>query len=1393
MCAAARYVFKSINKGGWRRHTVTVTAALLASLISLAAEANVSSERIRLTGHVIPALNDATPIPRPAGAEQKEITLTIVLKRDDQFGFDRYLREVYDPHSKIYRHFLDQKQIADKFGPSPRIYHQTAEHFRSEGFHVSEDSSNRLTLTIQGTSATVERVFSIRLRHYRIGDKSFYANDSEPTLPESIASHVQAISGLTNLAASEPTKQIRIAAFYLICRATAVFNTATVNYLINQFGIQFATTTEAQARYAYWRAVAKCVNENGVAAGYGKLIATDPPPPAWQGVDGTGQHIGIVAFDSFNLSDVADYIDLINLPHGTINNVSQVHVNGGANPIPGPNEDEVLLDIDNILAIAPGAKIAVYDAPWTGSAAAYIGVFNAMINDGVSIISNSWASCEDQVSSADAQNIDTVLQNAAAAGISVFNATGDSGSTCLDGSPNTASVPADSPHATAVGGTSLTLGEGFTYVSETWWDGSNNNPPSGQGGFGSSKFFSRPGYQDGINSGAMRSLPDVSANADPDKGVMICQASRGGCPSGVMYGGTSSSAPAWAGMTALLNQSQGYNLGFLNPAIYPLSNTSAFHSAASMGSDFAHVGLGSPNLPILHQHLTSQTAGAVSPSVSEVHGIGPGNLLLPGDSAVPVLVQADGSTEVSIKVRLADNYGNVVGGKEVSLSDGTGSAIITPSSAVSSPETGIAVFLVKDFTSEMLTFAATDVTDGITLDQKVKVAFLTPPATNAGLNAFPTSVTADGVSTTTITLTLQDALGRPAPGKLVQLNQTGHSVMTGPTPPLTDSNGQIQFTAVDQVAETVTYTATDVTDGNLPVPATGTVNFVNGIANGCGNGNPIAAPGFLVTPYATGFVSQSFSYGNINFGCIGAGGLAFDTAGNLYVAEGPSGNIYKFPPGGGVASGSTLLTTTALGPTLSGLAFDASGNLYASRDATTGNFTTGAVFQINPADGSVIRTVASGLTCPGYISIDPRSGDLFTDDSCGGGGSDNPSVWRISDPGGASPSVSVYTTLTGTPNGTLAFAPSGAIYAWSVFGGKAGITQISGTNGPATPAVTPLSGISTTYLGVLARGQQANSDAESLALSFAADGNIPGGIGIMDLTTSPPSLSSTLLTGNAGANYLIVGPDMCIYAAMGNAVFRITDTSGTCTYTASPAAPSLELSPSTVAPNPAQGASKTFTATLHYADLPAGTPVSFSVTGANPQVRTANLDAQGHASFDYTAVFAGVDNVIASTTVNTSPVTSNPVQVIWNEGKHVTFLSLNLSPASATADTPITVTASLTDVSAQPAVQLGGEWIDFQLGGTACSAATDASGNASCSLNSPATPGTATLEAHFAGAEGLTASDAVNGFTVMDLPVPTATPAPTAIIPSPSATPSLSYALQVEMVGAEGTVTSSPV
>src|SRR4029077_9258918 len=102
-------------------------------------------------------------------------------------------------------------------------------------------------------------------------------------------------------------------------------------------------------------------------------------------------------------------------------------------------------------------------------------------------------------------------------------------------------------------------------------------------------------------------------------------------------------------------------------------------------------------------------------------------------------------------------------------------------------------------------------------------------------------------------------------------------------------------------------------------------------------------------------------------GLDGPEGLAFDSAGNLFMAA--EGNIYKFTPGG-------ARTTFASGVSLSylyGLAFDSAGNLFVVAE--------GNIYKFTPSGAR--STFASGLNRPVSLAFD-SSGNLFVTDQGSG-------------------------------------------------------------------------------------------------------------------------------------------------------------------------------------------------------------------------------------------------------------------------------------------------------------------------------------------------------------------------------------------------------------------------
>src|SRR5277367_709885 len=91
---------------------------------------------VRLPGHVLPALAKATVVPSKPNSGSEPITLTIVLRRDDQAGFESYLHEIYDPHSRNAHKFLTQRQIANRFGPSRADYNSVLAYLQANGFKL---------------------------------------------------------------------------------------------------------------------------------------------------------------------------------------------------------------------------------------------------------------------------------------------------------------------------------------------------------------------------------------------------------------------------------------------------------------------------------------------------------------------------------------------------------------------------------------------------------------------------------------------------------------------------------------------------------------------------------------------------------------------------------------------------------------------------------------------------------------------------------------------------------------------------------------------------------------------------------------------------------------------------------------------------------------------------------------------------------------------------------------------------------------------------------------------------------------------------------------------------------------------------------------------------------
>jgi len=264
-----------------------------------------------------------------------------------------------------------------------------------------------------------------------------------------------------------------------------------------------------------------------------------------------------------------------------------------------------MLDIEVSGAIAPGANIVVYFADNTD--AGFLNAITTAVHDSTnnpSVISISWGGPESAWTHQAMTSMDEAFQAAAAMGVTVCVASGDNGST--DGETdglNHVDFPASSPNVLGCGGTTL-VASGNTITSETTWNELANN--EGASGGGISDVFPLPSYQNGAgvppsanpNQNVGRGVPDVSGDADPTTGYVTLV---DGQPD--VIGGTSAVAPLWAGLIALINESVGKPVGFINPLLYQNASTAGDFNDVTSGNNGAYsagpgwdacTGLGSP-------------------------------------------------------------------------------------------------------------------------------------------------------------------------------------------------------------------------------------------------------------------------------------------------------------------------------------------------------------------------------------------------------------------------------------------------------------------------------------------------------------------------------------------------------------------------------------------------------------------------------------------------------------------------------------------------------------------------------------------------------------------------------------------------------------------------------
>ena len=536
--------------------------------------------RVKLAGNVHPLARAENNAGAAADSLPMERILLLIKRSDAQESALRELMEAQqDKSSPSYHAWLTPDEFGKRFGPSDSDLRVVTDWLSGQGFQNVRVAAGRNIVEFTGSAGRVKQAFGTQIQNYQVNGSVYLANADDPEIPAALAPVVAGFVSLHNFPRRSHSRflgDVRKSPNSHTLEPLFTFPFGSGNF----YGVgpgDFATIYNTKA-----------------------LLAS--------GNDGTGQTIAIVGETQIHPKDVSDFRTMFGLTDNF--QASNIVLNGMDPGITSPEEEsESDLDVQWSGAVAPGATVKfVVSASTAATAGVDLSALYIVEHNLADVMSESYGECEAGLGTAGNAFYNELWEQAAAQGITVVVSSGDGGSAGCDDFNNQTTAThglavsglSGTPFNVSVGGTdfneynvwsnywnsandSATGTSAKSYIPEFPWNqncsqlglnGCGASAPSGSlnivaGSGGASKVYSKPKWQMGVigvPNDNHRDQPDISLFASPGfvgSGYLFCQADLTGTPScnlnsaGYTFhviGGTSASAPAFAGIMALVNQ-----------------------------------------------------------------------------------------------------------------------------------------------------------------------------------------------------------------------------------------------------------------------------------------------------------------------------------------------------------------------------------------------------------------------------------------------------------------------------------------------------------------------------------------------------------------------------------------------------------------------------------------------------------------------------------------------------------------------------------------------------------------------------------------------------------------------------------------------------------------------
>lgn len=466
------------------------------------------------------------------------IDIAITLRYRNEAELNSLIEAQSDPSSPLFEHFLTPEQFIAQFALDITQYDAVLSSLQRSGFRIRNTYSNRTVIDATAPVMTIERYFNTEIHSVEQPDHGTRYMNARPAIaPPDVRAEILHIDGLNNLVLLH--SDIANVKTHPLRTPPAASTTA-------------AALGQASVRPAITGPIYGPVSSFTGLAGYSPgVFAAAYDLPLLHGYNGAGRTSGIAIDADYLDSDLSGFLNYFNIQR-TGPATTRVLIDGGP-PIGdgSPDSVEATLDVEQIVSLAPGTNLYVYEFPSFANLSYITDTYNAAVaQDKVDTLNSSFGGCE-MIDPGVFTAWDQIAAQGAAEGITFHASSGDAGAKeCYAANFPIGvglSAPADAQHFVAVGGTALYVNTtGDRFGGESGWLYS---------GGGVSLVFPIPQWQRLTKNVIVkgRNDPDVSFDADPDTGAAYYY---GGTWNTVYnpVGGTSLSSPIFGAAITEIDQ-----------------------------------------------------------------------------------------------------------------------------------------------------------------------------------------------------------------------------------------------------------------------------------------------------------------------------------------------------------------------------------------------------------------------------------------------------------------------------------------------------------------------------------------------------------------------------------------------------------------------------------------------------------------------------------------------------------------------------------------------------------------------------------------------------------------------------------------------------------------------